>query len=264
LLTKTYQTLKSLPYKNKLILILFVFIIVSILLMIQLFFEEKIGNDHYTYARIQAKNDVIIHVMRTEPQYIHFQSINKNVTESGFNGINGGFFWEEQLLSIAVENNLPAQGAPKQYGSGWYNTKYPRGTLVYDPISAKFSIQIVNSVDEIEVTDRSHYWAQGGVSMNLSDEQNWENLIGIEALPFPNDSRLRSGMIYDQEGFVNLIVSSTHCTASEFRAAILDQVHTYHLVDGIFLDGDGSSQMLADDHQLMGDGRKVTQMIRID
>jgi hypothetical protein len=266
-LSSQLQHLKVHPFKYGFFLFLFVFIAISIIVVTQLSktsSNEQINNRHYTYETIQASNDVIIHVLRTKPHNIHLQSINMNVVESGFNGINGGFFWMEHLLSIAVENDLPVQGAPRKFGSGWFNAKYPRGTLVYDQISNIFTVQIVNNVDEIKVTDRTRYWAQGGVSMNLSDPLNWENMMNVEALPYPNDSRLRSGMVYDQEGFVYLIISSTQCTAAQFRSAILEQVPKFPLLEGIFLDGDGSSQMSADDLKLIGDGRKVTQMIRIN
>jgi hypothetical protein len=264
-LASRVQRLKENPYKYGFLLILFISLVISI---IAIFFtpssKDTIANQHYTYETIQASNDVNLHIMRTNPQNIHLQSINMNVVESGFNGINGGFFWMDQLLSIAVENDLPVQGVPHKFGSGWFNAKYPRGTLVYDQISDVFTVQVVSSVDEIKVIDRSHYWAQGGVSMNLADSLRWENKMNVEALPYPNDTRLRSGMVYDQEGFVILIISTTRCTAEQFRSAILEQIPNYSLLEGIFLDGDGSSQMLADDLKLVGDGRKVSQMIRIN
>jgi uncharacterized protein YigE (DUF2233 family) len=242
------------------LLVTFTTLIVSILFIAQQS-EDQQNKKHYSYEAIHANNGVIIHVMRSHPQDIQLPSIHKNVADSGFYGINGGFFWLEHLLSIAVENDVPSQGAAEEYGSGWYNVKYPRGTLVYDQASKQLTVQVVSSVDELKVTDRSHYWAQGGVSMNLSDPVYWEDVMNIEVLPFADDTRLRSGIVYDQDGFVYLIVSTTQCTASQFRSAIMEL--EYPLIDGIFLDGDGSSQMLTDEISIPGDGRKITQMIRI-
>jgi uncharacterized protein YigE (DUF2233 family) len=243
-----------------LILVMLITLSVTILVIAQQSKNQQ-SKKHYSYEEIHANNGAIIHVMRTNPQHIQLPSINMNVADSGFFGINGGFFWMGHLLSIAVENDVPSQGAAKEYGSGWYNVKYPRGTLVYDQATKQLTVQVVSSVDELKVTDRSRYWAQGGVSMNLADPVYWEDVMNIEALPFADDTRLRSGIVYDQDGFVYLVVSTTQCTASQFRSAILEL--DYPLIDGIFLDGDGSSQMLADEISIPGDGRKVTQMIRI-
>jgi hypothetical protein len=221
------------------------------------------ASTNYTYEKIDSLNWVTLHVLRTEPQYIQLLTINNNVLAAGIYGINGGFFWDKSLLSIAVTNDQPVNGQPKQYGSGWYNAKYPRGTLVFDQQANKLSIQVVSSADEIQVTNRSQYWAQGGISMNLQDDAIWKLAVLREVMPFPDDYRLRSGMVYDQENNVYLIVSSVKCTAEFFRDAIKEQFANQDYIDGIFLDGDGSSQMLVDEVSLQGDGRMVVQMLML-
>ncbi|MNL72501.1 hypothetical protein D3C87_1978230 [compost metagenome] len=73
---------------------------------------------------------------------------------------------------------------------------------------------------------------------------------------------MRSGLVYDEAGKLWLIVTPTRCTAEEFRTAVLQTVPGKGR-EGIFLDGDGSSQMNADEAILTGDSRPVVQMIAV-
>ncbi|OAB40906.1 hypothetical protein PMSD_00740 [Paenibacillus macquariensis subsp. defensor] len=217
------------------------------------------------YSEITDDNGVILHVLQTKPSSISLNSINDNVVQSETNGINGGFFWENQLLSIAVMDGMPANGSPKEYGSGWYNVKYDRGTLVYDRVTKTLDVQRAASVEDLHMTDATKFWAQGGVSMNINDDRRWYNVaVNEERLPFPDDERLRSAMAYDNSGEIYLIVTSTKCTAEQFRTAIKRNVAVGNLNEAIFLDGDGSSQLLAGNVQVKGDSRKVLQMIVVN
>ncbi|WP_246188084.1 phosphodiester glycosidase family protein [Paenibacillus tengchongensis] len=159
-------------------------------------------------------------------------------------------------------NDAPAAGARGAYGSGWFNAKYARGTLVWDGAADKLSVQVVSSGDDIAVADRSRYWAQGGISMNLQREDKWAAAAEAEHLPFAADKRLRSGLVYNADGQLWLLVTDTLCTAADFRSAVLQSVPGAGL-EGIFLDGDGSSQMNADEAVLPGDSRPVVQMIAL-
>lgn len=220
------------------------------------------GAKHF---QITADNGVVLHVLQTEPSSISLYSVNDNIVRSGISGINGGFFWENQLLSIAAMDGIPANGSPKQYGSGWFNAKYARGTIVYDRVAKTLDVQRAASVDDLNMTDSTKFWAQGGVSMNLNDESKWYNAAVIEeGLPAPDDQRLRSAMAYDKFGDIYLIVTSTKCTAEQFRTAIKSSVAVENLDEAIFLDGDGSSQLLAGKVKLEGDNRKVLQMVVIN
>jgi hypothetical protein len=217
------------------------------------------------YFQITAKNGVVLHVLKTEPSRISLHSINDNVVKSGTNGINGGFFWENQLLSIAVVDGMPVSGSPKEYGSGWFNVKYARGTIVYDRVTKIVDVQRAASVDDLHISDAARFWAQGGISMNIKDDSNWYRIaVQEEGLPFPDDERLRSGMVYDNHGELYLVVTSTKCTADKFRTAIKGSIADGELNEAIFLDGDGSSQLLAGNIELKGDGRPVVQMIAVN
>lgn len=226
---------------------------------------DKSLPDDVVYSRSFASNGVVLHVLQTNPSRISLHAIDENVTRSDRNGINGGFFWEGKLLSIAVNDGSPVNGKVNEFGSGWFNEKYKRGTMVYDKVTKTLSVQRVESIEELMITDKARFWAQGGISMNLQENAKWRSIaLKTESLPFPNDERLRSAMVFDSQGEIYLIVSSSKCTAEQFRDAIISDVGENELVDGIFLDGDGSSQLLAGNEKLKGDNRTVLQMISVD
>lgn len=222
-------------------------------------------SDNYEYASFTADSNIPLHVIRAEPRHIGLRMIDNNVTATGIVGVNGGFFWQKQLLSIAVQDDRPVMGKPGASGTGWFNAKYARGTLVYDGQTGGLSVQVASDASQLKVTDRSDYWAQGGISLSLQDDANWRKQADVEAMPVPDEFRLRSAMAYGADG-VYLIVTDIRCTAEDFRAAIQQYGRSLPepLLDGIFLDGDGSSQLLTREAKLPGDGRPVLQMIGVD
>ncbi|ASA20642.1 hypothetical protein [Paenibacillus donghaensis] len=216
----------------------------------------------YTYLEAEASDGVRLHMMAVIPQDLVLRADQLPLRQIAAYGINGGFFYGQDLLSVAIMNDVPVNGDRLAYGSGWFNAKYARGTLVWDAASRQLSVQVVSSGSELNVTDRNRYWAQGGISMNLQQEAMWEPAAAAEHLPYADEQRLRSGLVYDREDKLWLIVSSTRCTAAAFRSAILESVPGEGR-EGIFLDGDGSSQMNADEAVLTGDDRAVVQMIAV-
>lgn len=216
----------------------------------------------YAYAAEEASG-MKLHVLKTKPSNVSLEVISNNVTLADRVGINGGFFYGEALVSMAVIGGKPVNGTKAEYGSGWENMKYARGTLVWDGEADSLSVQVVRQATEVKVKDATRFWAQGGISMSLGDDAGWRAQATAEQAPFPDDERLRSGAVYDGNGFLYLIVSETPGTLDSFRAAIKDMLADERLVDGIFLDGDGSSQFLSKEMKLAGDNRPVVQMIRI-
>ncbi|SDC53021.1 Predicted protein [Paenibacillus sp. UNCCL117] len=217
----------------------------------------------YRYETYRASDGTLLHTMRTSPDRIHLLPIATNVTETKEYGINGGFFWNGDLLSIAVADDRPLKGEPHDYGSGWSNIDMPKGTLVWDKLAGRFSVQIVEAANQLRVSDRKQYWAQGGVSMSLPLGDQWRKQASAEDMPLMDERRRRSGAVYDKEGVVWLVVSDKAVTAAQFRQAILETVNPGKLEDGIFLDGDGSSQMRTEEVRLQGDRRAVYQMIAV-
>lgn len=216
----------------------------------------------YTYLQEEGPGKLQLYMMSLAPKDIVLRTAGAPLRQIAAYGINGGFFYGTDLLSVAIMNDLPVGGPRGAYGSGWFNAKYARGTLVYDGTSGKLSVQVVSSGDELEVSDRSNYWAQGGISMNLQHEELWAHIASEEHLPFAEEQRMRSGLVYDKTGTLWLLVTPTLSTAEEFRTAVLESVPGEEL-EGIFLDGDGSSQMNADEAVLTGDSRAVVQMIAV-
>ncbi|CAM4272594.1 phosphodiester glycosidase family protein [Saccharibacillus endophyticus] len=216
----------------------------------------------YTYAEAETDGLPKLHMIAVAPENIELRADKLTLRQIPAYGINGGFFYEDTLLSIAVMDDKPVNGKRGDYGSGWFNAKYARGTLVWDGAAKKFSVQVVSSADELRVSDRGNYFAQGGVSLNLADDAGWEKQSAREHLPFAEDRRMRSGLVYNDAGQLWLIVAPEPITAAEFRSALLAGVPGEGR-EGIFLDGDGSSQMNADEAVLTGDGRMVVQMIGV-
>ncbi|WP_253735723.1 phosphodiester glycosidase family protein [Paenibacillus sp. FJAT-26967] len=218
----------------------------------------------YAYAQIESANGVELHVAKTLPERIALKAVEGNIMELSEFGINGGFFWQGQLLSIAVMNDRPVKGEPGDYGSGWFNTGHRRGTLVWDGAKQAFSVQHASEASELQVTDRAHYWAQGGISMNLRNEADWRRLAKEENMPALTESRMRTGIVYDRNNAVWLVVTPTACSAEEFRTAILESLGAGRsIVDGVFLDGNGSSQLKVAQASLPGDQRQIYQMIAL-
>ncbi|TFE26635.1 hypothetical protein [Cohnella luojiensis] len=129
----------------------------------------------YDYATAVASNGMELHYLRTRPSNVKLEAVHNNVTAAPFYGINGGFFYQMALLSIAVVNDVPVNDEQEQYGIGMANAKYARGTLVWDGSQDRLSVQVVRQASELVVTDRSRFWAQGGISMSLDRNDLWLN-----------------------------------------------------------------------------------------
>ncbi|AIQ40713.1 hypothetical protein R50912_12280 [Paenibacillus sp. FSL R5-0912] len=224
--------------------------------------QEVFDGLPHRYIYAESSGEVQLHMMSLNPEDVVLRRAGQPLRQIAAYGINGGFFYGDDLLSIAIMNDVPVNGAPQGYGSGWFNAKYERGTLVWDGAAGAFSVQVVASGGDLAVSDRGHYWAQGGISMNLQHEELWAAAAAAEHLPFEGERRLRSGLVYDQSGKLWLLVTNSLCTAAEFRNAVQRSVPGEGR-EGIFLDGDGSSQMNADEVVLTGDSRPVVQMIAV-
>ncbi|MEK0317016.1 hypothetical protein [Cohnella sp. 56] len=223
----------------------------------------------YEYGMTQGSGGMVLHYLRTDPSNITLTAIRDNVALAPHYGINGGFFYDSALLSMAIVDGVPAAGdggANGGYGFGAENVKYARGTLVWDRRTERLSVQVASKAEGLDVTDRSAYWAQGGISMSLGRDEAWYEQAVLEHAPFMDERRLRSGAVFDEDGQLYLVVSESRGTLAEFRTAILERLGGAgrpRLVDGIFLDGDGSSQLRSRQASLTGDNRPVVQMISL-
>lgn len=215
----------------------------------------------YTYSK-SVVNGLTMHVMKSSPKNIVLKSTSSNLANVSDYGINGGFFYGSDLLSIAVNNDVPVRGVPGGYGSGWINEKYARGTLVWDGAASRYSVQTVKNAAEIDVNNRGNYWAQAGISMSLQDDTNWKSIATAQNMPNMTGSTTRTALVYNSGLNIFLVVTNTACTAEAFRKAV-KQLGSGTIVDGVFLDGSGSSQMKCSETVLKGDGRIVRQMVAL-
>ncbi|MCY9764859.1 phosphodiester glycosidase family protein [Paenibacillus alvei] len=218
-----------------------------------------------SYSKCTASNGVVLHSLKTSPNDVQLRPCQTSVYTQQQTAINGGFFdfRSGAILSISVQNDKPVKGSRGGYGSGWHNAKYARGTLVWDAAARRYSVQVVRSADELKVSDRSRYWAQGGVSMSLQNESGWERIARQQNMPNMSGKVYRTGLVYGSGLSMWLVVTNTACTAEQFRTAIKQKIGSGTLTDGIFLDGSGSSQMSCNTVKLRGDGRTVYSIITV-
>lgn len=218
-----------------------------------------------TYSKCTTSNGVVLHSLKCSPNDVQLRPCRTNVYCQPLSAVNGGFFDSRSgaILSISVQNNQPVKGGRGEYGSGWENAKYARGTLVWDAAARLYRIQIVRSANELQVSDRNRYWAQGGISMSLQDNTRWEQIARQQNMPNMSGKVYRTGLVYGSGLNMWMVVTNSPCTASDFRAAIKQKIGSGTLVDGIFLDGSGSSQMSCGAVKLRGDGRTVHSIISI-
>ncbi|MFW5436264.1 phosphodiester glycosidase family protein [Paenibacillus apiarius] len=218
-----------------------------------------------TYSKCTASNGVVLHYLKASPNDVQLRANRGSVCGQSATAINGGFFdfASGSILSIAVQNDKPIKGNKGDYGSGWRNAKYPRGTLAWDATARRYLMQIVQSADELNVTDRNRYWAQGGISMSLQDDRGWEKIARQQNMPNIYGKAFRTAIVYGTGLNLWLIVTNTRCSAAEFRAAVKQKIGSGTLADGIFLDGSGSSQLRCAEALLKGDGRTVCSIITV-
>lgn len=214
----------------------------------------------YTFSE---PSGVKLAVIKASPNNITLKKVNNNVALVPDYGINGGFFYGTSLLSIAVHNDVPVCGASGAYGSGWYNEKYARGTLVWDKDALKFSVQVAKSAADLHVKNRKSYWAQGGISMSLQDDAHWEAIANEQGMPNITGVTTRTALVWNSGGNIWLVTSEEPCTAKAFRGSVKYLVGSGTIVDGIFLDGGGSTQLNCKEKKIAGDGRRVVQMIAL-
>ena len=229
---------------------------------------------------------ITLRYIKTSPNAVELFYLNpvSTLSASNLNGMNAGFFNNSQggnpqdLVSIAVIDDLPVGGPQWAHGSGWFNgnqaSPIARGTLVWDWISEQFSIQVLGDASNITaslgtfgISPRKKYWAQGGISMSLHlTESAWLTQIGSSGERWGDiySSALRTGLLYDNDKNLWLVATANSITAPQFRTAIINGIgNITSLVNGIFLDGGGSTQQRYNGSNIISSSRNIPQIIRL-
>lgn len=197
----------------------------------------------YTFSTVTASNGVKLYAIKTSPKEVYIKWIGpSSVPAQSTYGVNGGFFEGSRLLQIAVNNGNTV--APTGQGTGGSeNVSHARGTLVWDAKYEELSVQVVKTTSELALGNRNSYWAQGGISLKLSSSESvWRTQANKENIQNPDGGACRTAAVYNNTKNLWLVVTDTKTTAAKFRAAILEKIGSGTLVDGIMLDGSGSSQ----------------------
>ena len=231
-------------------------------------FRAAHGGSPYVYGQ-GTYNGVGLHWIKTFPDNIELKWLSPGKQLKSINeyGSNGGFFGDNGMFSIAINDSVAVRGTTGNYSGEvngpkditengiWDPVPINRGTLVWDRMTATFSVQKKKKKSELEVAS-DYYWAQGGLSMNPSHDKDsaWSNTGSIlqdeyvDGVGGVNETRARVGLVYDDQGYVWIVMTQSYnCTMGNFRAAIQTMLNgtngNGNVVNGIFLDGGGSSQM---------------------
>ena len=209
---------------------------------------------------IPTAKTVTLEWLATDARNIVLESTNSTVPNSGFVGINGGFFVGGRgLVSIAVNDDKAVNEngkndpvpLPAENLRGRNNDVTDRGTVYWDGAINNMGVAQLSNVQQLKdfglITDPQNYWAQGGISMGIRDSvlrnglpvvtigDNLTNISGGET-----GRTQRSGLVYDEYDTgadVYLVITRDAVTLGEFRSAI--KAALPNADDGIFLDGGG-------------------------
>ncbi|WP_159881394.1 hypothetical protein [Paenibacillus puerhi] len=227
---------------------------------------------YYVYSS-KTINGVDLKIIKTSPNNIKLTYLNgQSVPGSGKLGMNGGFFEDvpvsghsggPYVYSIAVNDNVPVNGTFSDYGSGG-TQDVSRGTLVWNKTTRGYFVQVTKKGDEatLWVAYGDKYWAQGGISMNLQDTtSNWHTTAKNEGMPVIDQSWYRSGLLWNDGLNIFLVVSTTECTAAQFRTAC--KGIESNMRDGIFLDGANAAQMNVPGVFSTSHTRKLAAMVEV-
>ncbi|RAU95532.1 hypothetical protein [Paenibacillus sp. YN15] len=194
---------------------------------------------------------ITLHVISAPAANVTLKTINSKVPDqSNYWGINGSFYaGNGDLLSISVVNDYPLKPSFSyggRYNVGDNSNSLDKGNIVFDGAENNVNHQITDRYTDITVVKRGNYWAQGGISMSLNNDANWQAIMQAQQLPSPDWSTQRTALAYTNHPspVVYGIVATTGCLPGEFRAAIKAG---YSFEDAIFLDSGPSSQMRAKD-----------------
>lgn len=227
----------------------------------------------HTYSRAYS-NGIYLHIISTTAQDIELVNLQYGkLRTSEYYGMNGGWYnpigSTRQVISLAFSNGHnvgPASidGDQNYVGSG----------VMYWSGSTLKVVSGVTSPSGLPIYANGT-WAQGGYSMHLGNT-NWAELTLAEpaAANVFYDSRAgKSAMVaHMSQKRVYLVITQNAATWETFRTAIQNYMGISDMgandsttLQGIFLDGSGSSQMKSKSNGYIesSDNRALCQIVAI-
>lgn len=227
----------------------------------------------HTYQKAYS-NGIFLHIISTTAENIQLVNLQyHSLSSSEYYGINGGWFNPpgntRQVISLAYSDGHcvgpnSVDGAMNHVGAG---VMYWSGT----------SLQVVSGVttpNSLPVY-AAGTWAQGGYSMHMGNT-NWASLTSAEpaASNVFNDSRAgKSALVaHMSQKRVYLIITQEAVNWATFRTSIQNFMGISDMnatdsttLQGIFLDGSGSSQMKSKSNGYIesSDNRALCQIVAI-
>lgn len=230
-------------------------------------------------------NGILLHMIRTRASNITLKNLrcNKNLKQSGYYGVNGGFFNfatasvnPRRVISLAkIDGAVVGPNANDGNSNNWNGG----GIIVWNgrQLSALFNKPNTDAAN-IAGTSAVGTWAQGGISLWLG-YSNYNSAVatgngGARPVQAQNGiDAARTALVADMDtNYVYLIVTVDACDYKNLRQAIQEY---FGITDGsavnsryagIMLDGSGSTQMKVnrangEDVEILGDGRGLAEII---
>lgn len=230
-------------------------------------------------------NGLTLHMIRTDASNITLKNLrcSKNLKQSGYYGVNGGFFNvasapknPRRVISLAkVDGDVVGPNANDGNSNNWNGG----GIIVWNgkKLSALFNKPNTDAAN-ISGTSKVGTWAQGGISLWLG-YTDYSSAVATgnggtrPEQSLDTSSSARTAMVADMDrNYVYLIVTENNCNYENLRTAIQgyfsitdgSAVNTRYA--GLMLDGGGSSQLritrsTATDVEISGDGRGLAEVI---
>ena len=229
-------------------------------------------------------NGILLHMIRTRASNITLKNLRcyKNLKESGYYGVNGGFFnWPgstngRRVISLAkVDGHVVGPNANDGNSNNWNGG----GIIVWNgrQLSALFNKPSTDAAN-IAGTSAVGTWAQGGISLWLG-YSDYDTAVASgnggekPAQAYDDGVAARTALVADMNiNYVYLIATENACNYKNFRKAIQEY---FDITDGgkvnsryagVMLDGGGSTQMKVNrsngkDVEILGDSRGLAEII---
>lgn len=230
----------------------------------------------FTDVYVNGKGYVRLQYIKTSPKNIKLTAISGTVPASGLLGVNAGFFDDntQTVQSICIQNSSTVQpGGSSTFACGYYNNDSTghhinEGTLVWDGGWSVYRKQVISAASDLTIGDPNNYWAQGGLSMYLQNDTDWNTMLSQNQEKvndhYPSIGMPRTALLYGDSKNIYLVITESNVTMSQFRGALKYLDSSNHL-DGIFLDGSTATQMnVPDSYSFSGaTNRKLPAMIQV-
>ena len=224
--------------------------------------------------------DVSLHIIKTAASNIQLinqlNTTRKSMQNSGYYGINGGFFnptGDNRTLNIALNNGQCVGPYLNNFMNG-YGNSVGTGAIIWNGsrLSVATNVKYAEAYENAQTV-----WMQGGIAFWLGINDWADRFLAQDGVDsgYLTGYTKRTAMVADMNrSEVHLIVTEDLVNAASFRDAIQsylgihDGAQANNSYQALSLDGGGSSQMRARTSSgnivnVTGDSRQLSQIITL-